>query len=332
MKSKSNKDLILFIILIPLFLGISFYLSSIMGNKLPNYTTSNKSSMGYSAFFETLKQLNYPVDITIKPVNSYDISSIQIVAQGGNFDVNSKEIKAWVEKGGILIYLTEGKLKFIDYGILPQVKGNVTLYKYDKGMVINADASYVTNSMLTKKTTGAYELLQEIDSHPYKKIYFNEGHVYSTIAKKSLWDYIPMSLKYIIYQFILVIIAFFYYKGKRFGKVLPFYEEIERTENEYLYSAASLYRQAKCSDLILSNYYKSFLRQMNKSHENWLEYWEEQKLPSVNNAKKVYEFMHIENRKLKGKDYLPIVTMLEGLSEILKKRREKQWKILKINQ
>jgi len=331
MKSKSNKDLILFIILIPLFLWVSFYLSSTMDNKLPNYTTSNKSSMGYSVFFETLKQLNYPVNTSINPVNSYDIGNMQIVAQGGNFDVNSKEIKAWVEKGGTLIYLTEGKINFIDYGS-PQVKGNITLYKYNKGMVINSDVSYVTNSTLTKTTTSAYELLQEIDSHSYKKIYFNEAHVYSVADKKSLWDYIPMSFKYIIYELILVIIAFFYYKGKRFGKVLPFYEEVERIENEYLYSAASLYRQAKCSDLILGYYYKSFLRQMNKSDGNWLEYWREQKLPSANKAKKVYEFMHIENKELKVKEYLGIVAILEGLSEILKKRRDEHWKTLKINQ
>jgi len=332
MKRKANNDLILFIILIALFLWVSFYLSSRMDNKLPNYSTLNKSSMGSSVFYETLRQLKYPIDRTIKPVNSYDSSNIQIVTQGGKLDVNSKEIKTWVEKGGILIYLTNGNFSFINYGAASEVKGKVTLYKYNKGLVINSDVSYITNKALTKQTNNAYELLQEIDSHSYKKIYFNEAHLYSARDTKSLWDYIPMNFKYIIYQLILVIMAFFYYKGKRFGKTLPLYEEVERIENEYLYSAASLYRQAKCSDLILNNYYKSFLKQMNKTDENWLGYWQDENLPSVSKAKKVYEFMHLQNEDLKVKEYLSIVTILEQLSCIIKKRREEHWKTLRRTQ
>jgi hypothetical protein len=329
MKRKTDKELMWFVVLIPLFLWGSFYILSRMDNKLPDYSTVNKSNMGCSVFFETLKELKYPIDKTIEPVDSCDVGDIQIVTEGDKFDVNSEEIKSWVQAGGILIYLTNGRFNFIDYGKSPEVKSNIILYKYNKGMVINAEVSDVTNKMLTKKTSNAYELLKEIDSHPYKKIYFNEAHLYSVTDEKSLWDYIPIELKYIIYQLIIVIMAFFYYKGKRFGKIVPLYEEVERIENEYLYSAAALYRVAKCSDLILDNYYKDFLKQMNRTDENWLEYWKQQKLPSENKAKKIYEFMHRKNKKSAVKEYVQMVTILEQLSCIVKKRRDEHWKILK---
>jgi hypothetical protein len=329
MKIKRNKDLILFVILIPLFLCGAFYASSKMNNPIPSYSVENKSQTGYSIFFEALKELNCPVDRTLKAVKDYDNSNIQIIAQGGNFDVNDSEIKKWVSDGGILVYLTTEDSLLTKYESKPEVKDNFKIYKYHKGSIISLDADYITNKTLTKDTTKAYELLKEINSHNYKKIYFNEVHLFASADKKSLWDCIPMEIKYIIYQFIIVLAAFLYYKGKRFGKIMPLYDEEERSENEYLYSAASLYRQAKCLDIMVENYYKSFLKQINYSSDDWLEYWEREKLPQGSKAKKVYEFMNNTKLKVKVNEYIQIVNTLEQLTNILKKRRDLYWKDLK---
>ena len=40
--------------------------------------------------------------------------------------------------------------------------------------------------------------------------------------------YIPRTIKIIIFQLILVVIGYFWLKGKHFGKTIPLYEEIER--------------------------------------------------------------------------------------------------------
>lgn len=332
MKIKRNKDLILFVILIPLFLCGAFYASSRMNNQMPSYSVENKSQTGYSVFFESLKELNLPVDRTLNSVKNYDNGSIQIAAQGGNFDVNGSEIKNWVNDGGILVYLTTENSLLTEYDRSPKVKGNFKIYKYNKGSIISLNANYVTNKTLTKDTSKAYALLKEINSHNYKKIYFNEAHLFASADKKSLWDSIPMEIKYIIYQFIIVLCAFLYYKGKRFGKIMPLYDEEERSENEYLYSAASLYRQAKCLDIMAENYYKSFLKQINYSNDDWLEYWEREKLPQASKAKKVYEFMNNGKLKLKAKEYIQIVNIIEQLTNILKRRRDLYWKDLKTPQ
>ena len=329
MKKKVNIDLILFILIIPLFLLLAFYITTRIEKKLPPYSVANKSRMGYSVFYEALKELNYPVERTLKQVDEYQTNSVQIIPPGGKFDINKDDVKKWVEKGGILVYLTPETVDYIEYATSVKATGDIKLYTYNKGRIINADADFMTNKTLLNDTSKAYELLKEISKLSYEKLYFNESYLFSPASTKSLWDTTPMGIKYIIYQMLIALGAFFYYKGKRFGKTIPLHAEVERSENEYLYSAASLYRQAKCLDLMVDNYYKNFLKGFKNNEEDWLEYWEKEKLPSLHQAKKVYEFMKYKKTKPKAKEYIQIVTVIEYLNKILDKRRDSHWKTLK---
>ncbi|MGV8983008.1 hypothetical protein [Clostridium sp.] len=329
MKKKNNKDLCLFILIIPLFLFLSFYISTRMEKNLPPYSVVNKSKMGYSVFYQSLNKLDYPVERTLKLLNHYETNSVQIISPGGKFNINNQEVKQWVERGGVLVYLTPETSESIEYGAAVQAKGNIKLYTYGKGRIINTDADYMTNKTLLKDTTNAYELLKEIGDSSYERLYFNESYLFSSANTKSIWDTIPIGIKYIIYQMLIVLVAFFYYKGKRFGKAMPFHEEVERSENEYLYSAASLYRQAKCWDLMVDNYYKYFLKGFVGKEEEWVEYWEKEKIPSLNQARSVFEFMSEKKNKPKVKEYIHVVTMIEHLNKILEKRSDLHWKTLK---
>lgn len=336
MKKKISKELIAFIIIIPVFLLVSFYLSTISDNKLPSYSTINKSNMGSSVFYEALKEFNYPVERTLKSVDSFDTDSIQIVADIGGFNINDESIKSWVTKGGVLVHLTSGNLHMLDYGRADKKEGNITLYHYGKGLIIASDAIFISNRQLLKNKEGAYELLKEIDGNVYKKIYFNEAHLYADQNKKSLWSFIPREVKIIIYQLLLALAALLYYKGKRFGKIVPLYEEEERYENEYLYSAASLYKQARCYDLIAENYYKELLRRLNCSHEEFIDYWEKESISHINKARKVYNFMDkvykSPRTKPKTKEYVQMIATIDQLTGIVKKRRDSYWKALKKTQ
>lgn len=332
MKKSINRDLIIFIILIPLFLLSSFYVSSRMEGTLPTYSVINKSRQGYSVFYEALKNLKYSVDRSLTPIESHAINSVQIAAEGNGLNIEDKEIKNWVQKGGTLIFLTNSPLDSVIDQLAPEVKGSFIKYKDGKGEIITYSASHFTNKSLTENTSGAYELLKEMEGYEDKNIYFNESHLYGASSKQGLWDFIPLEIKFILYQLLIVTAAFFYYKGRRFGKPVPLYEEEERNENEYLYSAAALYRQAKCWDLMLQNYYNVFLKELKSPDENWIDYWKQAGLPSINKAQRVYEFMHNSQVKRKPKDFMQIVTLLEQLTNILKKRRELYWKTLKRTQ
>lgn len=331
MKTKTSKELIILICLIPVLILSSFLISLREKNKPQNFSVLNKGSSGCSVFFETLKELKLPVEVVQKPLNSFNKDNIQLVVQNDNFDINKEEVKTWVSKGGVLIYLTSGDYSSIKYAKKPQKKGNMSIYKYNNGYIIVSEVEDIMNKTLTEKTDNAYELLKEINTHPHKNICFNEMYLKMPSESQSFWDAMPMSIKFIVYQIVLVLIAIFYFYGRRFGKPTPLYEEVERIENEYLYSAAAIYKKADCYDLIFENYYRNLLKQMRGYEEDWVEQWEQENLPELNKAKKVYKFVeHIKiGNKIKVKEYIQAISYIEELMVILKKRRDSYWKVLK---
>ncbi len=315
----------------PIFLIGAFILSSRMEDNLPNYSVINNTKGGYSVFFQGLKELKYPVERTLKPVGSIETQSIQIIADYGQFDINSPEIMQWIKKGGKIIYLTSRNLENTEYKLASKEEKGTAQYTYFKGKVVTFNPSYFTNKTLTKNTSDAYKLVKELDKSTYKRIYFNEYFIYLPNEGKSLWGSIPFAMKIIVYQLVLAIMALYYYKGKRFGKPIPLYEETERTENEYLYNTASIYSRADCWDIITENYYTGLLKEIKANHETWLEKWENEGLPMLKEAKKVYEFMNRmdKNKKCNGRECLQIINIIEELNNAIAKRRDSYWKTWK---
>jgi hypothetical protein len=328
MKKKVSRDMLLFLILIPVFLVGAFYISSRLDKNLPSYTIDNKGREGYSVFYETLKELKLNVERTLTPVELQNSSSVQIVPSGGSFNLNNKEIKSWVEKGGSILYLTYGGIAILPEAGTPEIKDGLSIYKVGAGRIITADSAALTNNALIRNKAKAYIIYKEI-AGLNKPISFNESYIYSDQKKVELWDYISLEIKFIIYQLIIVLAAFFYYKGRRFGRPVPLYEETERNENEYIYSAASLYRAAKCLDLMVENYYSSLLRELKCNSEEFLEVWRKKSLPDLDKAERVYEFIKNETYKKKSKECVNIISVIEQLRKIVRKRRETYWKTLK---
>lgn len=329
LKKRVSRDLIIFIILIPLFLWGSFELSNRLGGGLPNYSIKNKSKNGLSVFYETLGELNLKAERSMKVLASENKDTVQIAAEGGSFDVNDEEVKSWIKGGGTLIYLGDGESSALDYKAAAEVRQGMRSFKYGSGKVIVANAVNLTNIKLIKDTEYAYRLFEVIFDYGDRGIYFNEAHLYSDTGGNSLWYAIPVEIKFVIYQLLLVLAAFIYYRGKGFGRPVSLYEEVERSENEYLYSAAALYRAAGAWDIMLNNYYRSFLNVIPSDVENWLEYWEREKLPSLDKAKEVYDFINRKVKRAKAKEYIHVVGTLEKLIKILEKRREVYWKTVK---
>lgn len=323
---RNNRELLIFIILIPIFLWVAFYISSRVENNLPAYSVLNKSGSGFSVFYEALSELKYPVSKEMQAVEKSGKDNVQVIAQGGSFLVDSDEIKEWVGNGGVLIYLAYENIIPLGYGTIDRNNGKLTIYKYQDGKVIEAKASQFTNRVLSKDTSTAYALVEELSNLKYTRLYFNEYYMYSEANKQTLWSIIPIEIKLIFYQFLLAIAVFFFYKGKRFGRPLPLYEEVERSENEYLHSVAALYRQAKCYDLILDNYYKNFLSELKSPDEDWIDYWEREKLDKLEKAREVFIYMKGPRDKLKKKEYLHIINILDELKAILHKRSGLHWK------
>lgn len=338
MKKKRSRDLIIVAIAIAGLFMLTIILQNTGVSSKPNYSIDNTSNNGISVFYETLKQLGYPVEKTIKPVEKFDTNNIQIVVYNYNFDLEDEKVERWINEGGILVLLRSSISSEINYGVLEDEEYYVEVYSHGEGKIIYGVLDSITNYNLYMQgengldRKGAYELLKVIDKQDYDKIYFNESYFYAIQESKSLWSSLSTEQKIVCYQVLILLIAFFYYKGKRFGKPIPLYEEVERTENEYVYSAAALYKYAGCWDLATENYYKTFLRLINRRHDNWLEYWEEEQLPMFNKAQEIHDFMQLKETKMKAKNYVHIISSIEQLTDIFNRRRDLYWNQLKVNQ
>ncbi len=350
LKIKNKRDIVIFIIIIPIFLWLSLNFSANKNNKSIPYSILNKGSIGISIMYEAMKELDYPVKLTLERIENNNYDEVQIVITPINNekpDINNENIKNWIGEGGKLIFLSnEWEDIEPDYGEEIDAFYSVNekksaVFNYEEGAFLIGDSDLITNKTLAKDTDGAYWILEEIDEWSYKTIGFNEFYQYSKGENRSLWGDIPKGIKLMIYQLAFLILAIIFYKGRRFGKPIPFYEEVERTENEYVLSVASLYRQAGCWEVILENYYDDFLKECEKIFgrneyigQKWIGFWEENNLPKLNKAKKFHSFiengmMSERNRNRKSKKYLEMISLTQELNKILEKRREEQWKALK---
>lgn len=306
------------------------------------YTVFNKGEKGVSVIYETLNELGYTSNLILTELESQATSSAQIVIEPKRpykVDLNNENIKNWIKSGGVLIYLIpnwDGIL--FNYGTETDnyvLNGDkyAKAFSYDKGLLIIGNPEIINNKTLTTNTEGAYWLTAQIDNMDINIINFNEFYHYFEGQKPSLWRDIPTGIKLTIYQLIMVIAIVIYYNGKRFGKVIPLYEEIERVENEYIYSAASLFKKGELREDVILNLYDDFLCSFEDSYryskyENWISIWEREKLPDMNMARKLYDFIGNmnDNKKIKAKEMLEIVGIIEHLKKIIDKGREFHWR------
>lgn len=326
MKKNSNKDFIILIIAVPVILFIA-YLSWANSKDNIAYSIQNRTINGFSIFYEAMNKLNVSAKTSNKKLGSEDVTSVQIIGACDNFNADNEEVKNWVNKGGTLVYAMNSS-SLVNYAGEYSTNDDINEYKIGKGSIITVNADELTNNRLADNTDVSYKLFYKL-AGLNKKVYFNEWYMYSKENEKNLWDYMSSDSKLFIYEFIIILMTFFWYKGKRFGKVETYYEETERSENEYLYSVSSVFRQAKCYDIILENYYKEFLKTLRLSDDKWIRYWEVNNLTEYKKAQEVYTFMHNNYKNRKSKEYLKIIKNIEFLSKYFIKRRETYWKVMK---
>lgn len=348
MKTKDKRNLIILLILFPVFLWLSLTFTNDNEKSLKPYSVLNKGKEGVSVIYEVLKDLGYTTNLTLTEANSQDINMGQIVIEPKEpykLEINQESIKDWVKNGGSLIYLTprwkDLELNYgkeIDKYTLSEIE-YAKAYSYNDGLLVVGDPKILSNKTLTTNTDGAYWLIKQLENMGTNNINFNEYYHYFEGFKPSLWRDIPKGIKFTIYQIILVIATVIYYYGKRFGKVKPLYEEVERTENEYIYSAAALFKRGELREDVVLNFYNDFLssleentRYYNKNQtKNWVEIWEREELPETNEAKKLYSFIDVmkDNKRISSKEMLETISTIERLKKILDKRRGVYWKELK---
>ncbi len=313
MNKKLDKELVYLALAVISFLAIILVVYNYFGHNYPDYSVLNKSQAGYSILYESLEREGYQVDRTLEDPSNHQAKTVQLIVSSNselNLDSNP-QLEEWIKQGGVAVILAPRvELKVLELG---------------SGAVIKIDRSVVTNDYLLENTSEAYALVSKLAEYEPQTIYFNEQNLFQSRDANNLWDITPLLIKVLIYQLALVVIAFLYYQGRRFGKPKPLVSEVERSENEYLHSAASLYYQAECWDLLVEYYYTDFLNSLAYSQKNWLELWQQKDLPQLNKAKQVEESLVELGEDVTRKEALSIISDLEDLQEILNKRRDQYW-------
>ncbi len=332
MKRKSNKTIIALVIFIILALLVVLILPALSSTFIPDYSVKNVNRKGCSIYFETLEKIENATSEDVWPIEEYEHQVLQIVVEQSNFNIESNKIKNWIEQGGQLVYLVSDD-DGIDYGVLEKEEKPIKTYNYGRGKIITCPVMDITNKQIINDSDTAYRLLREIQILDYEEIVFNEYYIAALLNEpvedKNLWQIIPFGIRLILWQILFVVIAYFCYKGKRFGKALVLYEETEREKNEYLYAAANLYRHKKCWDLAIENYYNYLLkkaRQFDTVNQDLEIFWEKMELPHIEKVREVMAFIKVKDQKHDEKTCMKMIGTLEELIEIMDKRSELYWK------
>ena len=219
----------------------------------------------------------------------------------------------WVFKGGRLIYLESFTYWTIDDEILyrtgdPGVYSHgYTLYSYGMGEIITGDAYSLLNQNLMENGQSGAEFTAMLDRWDVSTLCFNES-IHGFINTGNAWYLMPEVLKLLTYEIVILAVLIIWRLGKRFGNTVPYYEEVEREENEHVKALANIYSKAGATEIVLSNYKRRFLERcshafhvsVSDSYGNLYGLWREASLPHLDLLAKIpAEDTRVSAKKLK---------------------------------
>ncbi|WBW95976.1 hypothetical protein [Oceanirhabdus sp. W0125-5] len=356
MKRKKSREYWTLIILIPVFLILVFFFGKVSGEGGIRYSAFNRGRSGSSVFYKTLKALDMDVLYTIEDIETntssnqlvfYDVQKMQyypvldegfykrFIEEKLVFTLAAEDIDMYVEEFESKNHISWDEEETFEI----DDKTKAYRFKKGKGEIIFIEARALLNMFLLENKDGAYWLYERINKND-QGISFNEKGLMGVGAERNLWTDLPANIKIICIQILLVLIAYMILKGRRFGKGVPYVEELERVENEYVISCAGIFQKNKNWDIVYEGYYRNFIQNalgyFGKGREGNLEgifdLWhmkgiegEEKVKKLINLNKEIRNFTNKDIKKNKKK-YVEAINILEKLNFIIDRRREEVWK------
>lgn len=294
------------------------------------YSVSSFITEGYSALFEAYKKLGLNVKVDYVPVEEMTTDRCYIIVDHGRID--QEGLFEWVQRGGILVYIVSTE----------DGRQEISCTDMGEGRIICVeDEDCLTNAWLLENRDAAYELYTYLVQLPEEMpIIFNEYYMYEDSTaegngQKNLWSITPLPIKLLILQGGLCIILFFFFAGRRFGKAQALISEVERTENEYIYSVAEIYKRAGAWDVVLGSYYhemKNRFKLLTRREGDFLALWREEKMSEEEKVRQLLmQIEQLKNKskteKLSQKEVMPLIEQIEYFVKIIDKRRKQYWKL-----
>jgi hypothetical protein len=240
-----------------------------LASQQPDYTIYNSAANGVSLIYDTLNEMGYNAEPEFQILTaSSNTRYPRIVIEPTYYyygDSEEKRLADFVSAGGNVIYLCENhslmKRVFETVYGAREVYGNdsYTLYSCADGEVLIGPASGITNAALMRDRRAGYYTADVLSRWGVMSIFINEAyHGFST--DPGFWDAAPVNIKTMAYHVLVITVLVLLYLGKRFGKFVPYYEELEREENEYLKALANVYLKAGSGYIIYEADLERFLK------------------------------------------------------------------------
>ncbi len=255
MKKTKNrvKEIIIAVVAITLFVTASFRFSSDVGSTEPLYSVLNTRETGVSVLYETLKKMGFPVEIDYQKITKLTpLSDIQVVVTPDSAYCSDKELEEmlnWVFDGGLLIFAYGKSSGYFDAmlekrRVKPYETAAFSYYQLGFGEIYTLDANLITNKTLAADTSGGLVFVDILGEYYYYSLNFNEFYHGLGQAGSFTAD-LPAGVKILVVQVVMVAFLIVFYYGRRFGKPVPYYEETDRDENEFVLTVANVYERAK---------------------------------------------------------------------------------------
>ncbi|MCL2564763.1 MAG: hypothetical protein FWE24_02995 [Defluviitaleaceae bacterium] len=265
---KINLRRIIFIaVLVAAVLILSQRFNFFEGLDFPSYTTFSTREEGAALIYDTLSIMGYPVRRDTMFISAgRPTNNVQIVIAPMIFDDELREkMIDWVIHGGQLLFFdtvtgaNAGRrlLSGVTIDGVTPVQGGV-LYRIGLGTLFVGDASRITNiSLLENDGEYGQLIVNLLNTMDFVRIYFNEAyHGYN--QNRTFFEILPLPLRLMGVQIGLIALVVVLYSGRRFGKVAAYYEEVEREENEYVFTLSNLYMSIGLGGAVLNVYDKKF--------------------------------------------------------------------------
>ena len=248
---KINKLSLLVLVLLALFTGISWGANQrVAGQRQPNFTSFSHGDSGVGLLYDTLRLMRYPVSILYQPVgNAVSVNDVVIMVQPSRPRLNdamAEDILFWVQRGGRLIYLENSQTTIMDRALWGEYFtefGSLRWYSHGMGEVLVGRANLIINANLMEDSTYGEGIALVLSEWNPERIYFAE-YYHGFRREPSGFQMMPEWVQLAAYQVIIAIFAIMWHYGKRFGSPIPYYEEVERKENEQVMALARLYKRA----------------------------------------------------------------------------------------
>jgi len=297
------------------------------------FTTFSTGRQGTSLVYDTLRIMGYPVGRDIMFLSAdRPTDTVQIVIAPSHFsDMHRDGMMDWVIRGGQLMFFSRGSWEemhlFAEFA--PDSSRSVpggTIHRVGFGTVFVGSARSITNISLIENDGYYGQMIADaLDTMSFRRIYFNEAY-HGSGQNPTFFEILPRPLRLFGMQLVIIFVIAIIHFGRRFGRATPYYEEVEREENEYVFTLTNLYMSMGMGSHALSIYERKFMKQAADSFNiigepefrQIYEHWLAEGKPSLGKLEYIIENHGNEFNTKRKKERSEFLRMVRNYKELIK--------------